>query len=253
MLTFWLQWVMGAAIAAVAALSLVAARLPGADPHYQVAWRVTGLAFAIFAADLITQLAFGSLAMARGPASAVMAGYVRLIPLFNHSRTFLMFGAVAALVVMALRRVPPGPRFAGWMAGLLVAGTVVGATLGFVEGGWVASIHLAAVAIWDVVELLVLLATLFVLLVTDRVDRYLWALLAVYASQVALGILWFTVLAQLGVGDGWAPSLPALTTTRVVLYAAMAAMAWRRIAAGRRGAPVHGMFGPPSSRLSVLR
>jgi hypothetical protein len=252
MLTFYLQWLTALELAAVAAFSLAAGRGGFAGAWHPAGWRLTGAAFTVFSVDLVAQLAFGSAAMAAGRGTPVMNAYMRAAPAFNHSRTFLMVAALVVLLLIGLKRVPPSPRFAAGTAGLLAVGLVIGAAAGAAEGGFLRSLHYTAVAIGDIAELILLLVTLFILLLTNRVDRYLWALLAAYACSLALGIFWFSLFAQIGVARAWHPPPWSLNAVWAVLYATMAAMAFTRWRAGRRGRPVHGMLGPQRPQLSMI-
>jgi hypothetical protein len=220
MLTFGLQWAYALALVAVAVLSVAVARRPG-QPFQRLGWVITAAAFSIHSLDLVAQLAFGSVAMAGGRGSAAMNAYLRWAPVFDHSRTFLMLAAALGLVA-----------------------------LGVVEGSVARASHYATVAVWDMAELILLLSTLFLLLLTNRVDRYLWALLAMYACSLALGTFWVTLLAQLG--GGWHPPNWTLALLRVALYAAMAVIAQRRWRAGVAGRPLAGMLGRPTPRVQTL-
>lgn len=252
MLTFWLQWLTALELAAVAVFSLAAARVCAASPYYAAGWRLTGAAFAVFVVDLATQLAFGSAAMAAGRGTPVMAAYLRWTTAFDHSRTFLMMGALVGLMGVGLVRAAPGRRFALLAAGLLAVGLALGAGAGLAEGGFLRSVHYMAVTMGDVAELLLLMATLFLLLLTNRTDRSLWALLAVYACSLALGTFWFSLFTQIGVARAWHPQPWSLNAVWSVLYAGMAALAYSRWRAGRRGRPVHGMLGPQRPQLSTI-
>lgn len=252
MLTFYLQWLTALELAAVAAFSLAASRAGAAGAWYPAGWRLTGASFAVFSVDLVAQLSFGSAAMAAGRGTPVMDAYLRAAPAFNHSRTFLMLAALVLLLVLGVVRAPPARRFARGAAALLAVGLVIGALAGLAEGGFFRSLHYTAVAVGDIAELLVLFATLFVLLLTNRVDRYLWALLAAYACSLALGIFWFSLFTQIGVASAWHPPPWSLNAVWGVLYATMAALAFKRWRAGRRGRPVYGMLGPQRPQLSMI-
>ena len=252
MLTFCLQWLTAFELAAVAAFSLAASRGSAAGVWHPAGWRLTGAAFTVFSVDLVTQLSFGSAAMAAGKGTPVMAAYMRAAPAFNHSRTFLMMAALVLLLLLGVMRAPPSRRFARGAAGLLALGLAIGAGAGMAEGGFLRSLHYTAVAVGDIAELILLLVTLFILLLANRVDRYLWALLAAYACSLALGIFWFSLFTQIEVASAWHPPPWSLNAVWAVLYATMAAMAFTRWRAGRRGRPVHGMLGPQRPQLSMI-
>jgi hypothetical protein len=253
MLTLSLQWLTAVELAAVAVFSLLAARYAGAGTWHAAGWRLNGAAWAVFAVDLTAQLSFGSAAMAAGRGTPVMDAYLTAAPAFNHSRTFLMVAALVVLVAMGVVRSTPSRRFARISAALLAVGLVLGAAGGLAEGGFLRSVHYAAVAVGDIAELLLLLGTLFLLLLTNRVDRYLWTLLAAYACSLALGIFWFALFTQIGLPDTWHPPPWSLNAVWSVIYAAMAYVAYRRWRVGRIGrAPPYGMLGPQRPQLSMI-
>lgn len=253
MLTYYLQWLTAAELAAVAVFSLLAARVGASSSWHAAGWRLNGAAWTVFVVDLAIQLAFGGTALAAGRGSRVMSVYIEAMPAFNHSRTFLISGALVMLMVLGLMRSEPSARFARWSAGLVGFGLVLGAVAGAAEGGFLRSVHYAAVAAGDVAELLLLMATLFVLLLTNRVDRYLWALLAAYACSLALGIFWFALFSLMGMPDTWHPPPWSLNLMWSVIYAAMAYLAFRRWQLGRTGrAPPYGMLGPQRPQLSMI-
>ena len=251
-LTFWLQWLTALELAAVAAFSLAAARVSAGSAHHAAGWKLTGVAFSVFVVDLATQLSFGTVAMAAGKKTPEMQAYLHASPAFDHSRTFLMMAAILVLALLALARAVPA-RWFTWLAGaLLAAGLALGAAAGLAEGGFLRRVHYTAVAVGDVAELVLLLAALFLLLLTNRVDRFLWGLLAAYASSLALGIYWFTLFTQIGIAHAWHPEPWTLNAVWSVIYAAMAAFAFARWRRGHRGRPVHGMLGPQRPQLSTI-
>jgi hypothetical protein len=250
-LTFWLQWFTALELAAVAAFSLAAGRQRASAPWHAAAWTLNGTAFSIFAVDPRVQLAFGSAAMLAGGRSATMTAYLRWAPAFNHSRTFLMVAALV-LLLTAATRATPSRRFAPAGIAILAGGLLLGGAAGLAEGGFLESVHYTAVAVGDVAELILLLGTLFVLLLSNRVDRYLWTLLAAYGCSLALGIFWFSLFAQIRIARSWHPAPWSLNLVWVVLYGVMLALAFRRWRVGRTGRPVYGMLGPHGPQLGMI-
>lgn len=234
-----------------AAALAVGLRGRSGDGYHLAAWQVTGVTFLVEGVSVSAQNAFGGAAMNAGGRSALMSAYLFWLPVFNHSRTFMVTGGLLALAWLALHRQAPGPRFWTGLAALLCVGTAVGAALGLREGAFTRTGHVPALAGWDLMELLVILPVLFLLLVKNRVDRLLWALLGAYAASLALGIFWFLVLGQLA--PGWVPTNWSRVAVRDVLYVGMAGAAVMRWLAGRRGREVHGMLGPPPLRASMIR
>ena len=242
MLTFVLQLVNNALLLGSALLCLAAARAATPNAHLRAAWRLTGAGFLVHALDLVAQHLFGGVAMAAGYESATMRAYSRWLPVFNHSRTFLLFGLLLGLLLLAVYRREPDRRFWRTATALLVAGFVAGCALGLAEGPFHAAGHFTAVVAWDVVELLLLMATLFLLLLTSRADRALWALLSAYGVSLALGVFSFNQLILIGVADSWHPAPWTLQAERMVFHTLMVLAALWRVRAGRRGRPVPAML-----------
>lgn len=250
-LTFWFQFLSTPLLLATGLASRAVAAQPRIDdPFHRAAWRVVATTFVVFGVDLFIGNVLQTLALWGGAASWAWRFYFAVAPMLDHSRTFLALGALAALVVLALLKAPPGPSYRRMSQALLAAGLAAGAVLGLVEGPLVIGRHLFGVVLLDVVELLAILGTLFVLLLTNRADRWLWALLAAYGCSLALGIFWISRLTRFGLG--WNP--PAWTThaVRDFFYAAMLAAAVVRNRAARRGSPVHGMMGRQPAQLSMI-
>jgi len=129
-------------------------------------------------------------------------------------------------------------------------GLVLGALLGVLEGPFTASGHVFDVVVLDEAELLLLMAMLFALLLSNRADRMLWALYSAYACSVTLGIFWLSLLTQ--VETWWHPPVWTTYAVRNVFYVLMAGCAVSRLLSARHGRLVQGMLGPPSLR-SALR
>jgi len=185
---------------------------------------------------------FGGAAIVAGPRSATMAAYLRWSPVFDHGRTFLLCGLLLGLLLLAAYRREPDRRF--WRAGasLLAIGLAAGTALGLAEGPFSIWGHFAAVAVWDVAEMLLLMATLFTFLLTSRADRALWGLLSAYGTSLALGVFSFSLLTQFGVLNSWNPPPWSLQLQRMVFHLIMVAIAAWRVSAGRRGINVPGML-----------
>jgi hypothetical protein len=156
-------------------------------------------------------------------------------------------------MVVALYRRPPDRRLRTTAVALGATGLALGVLLGLNEGGFVGARHYAAVAEWDVVELLVLMGAMFLLLLRDRADRALWALLAAYGTSLALGIFWFVVLAQLHVAAPGHPMRWSVSVERIVFTLLMIGAAWWRLSTARRGRPPTGMIGRRAGQLAMIR
>ncbi|HEX6749118.1 MAG TPA: hypothetical protein VF092_17595 [Longimicrobium sp.] len=252
-LSLVLQWPLPLPLMLVAVFALRIGSERAGSRYHLAAWTLVGVAFTTFTLCLGTQTVFGAVAWFAGKHSAEWADYLRWRPALEHSRTFLMVGTSAALAALAMARAEPGRRFAVAAALLMAAGMAAGAVGGTIEGTLKTLLHLTTVAVLDVVELLVLMGMLFALLVSNRADRYLWALLAVYAASVALGIAWLVVVAPIDTPGAWHPPLWTFSVMRLILYGTMAAIAFRRWRVGRRGRPMRGMLGPERMQISALR
>jgi hypothetical protein len=252
MLTFALQ-VVGCLLLLItgAAALAVGLRARVGDTYHLAAWRATGVTFLLEGISVSAQNAFGGAALHAGSTSAVMQAYFVMLPVFNHSRTFMVTEALLALAWLGVHRAPVTGRFWSALAALLCIGTVVGAAIGFHEGPFTRTGHVPAVAGWDLMELLVILPVLFLLLVTNRIDRLLWALLGAYAASLALGIFWFLMLGQ--IAPGWTPTNWSRVAVQDLLYVGMAVSGLARWGAARAGRNVHGMLGPPPLQVSMIR
>jgi hypothetical protein len=240
--TFVLQCVNSVLLLASALLCLSVSRFPSPNPYHRAGWRLTGAAFLVHGVDLLVQNVFGGIALAGGAGSGAMDAYLEWMPLLNHSRTFLLDGLLLGLLLLAAYRSAPDRRFWRIAAGLLAAGFVAGTALGIAEGRFTEAGHYSAVSVWDVAELLLLMATLFAFLLTSRADRALWGLLSAYGISLALGVFSFTLLTQIGMVDSWHPPPWSVQVQRMVFHLMMVAFAAWRVGAARRGTPVSAML-----------
>jgi len=241
-LTFKLQCVNNVVLLGSALLCLRAGLLALPNPYHRAAWRLTGAGFLVHALDLAVQHAFGGVALAAGSKSAAMNAYLEWFPVFNHGRTFLIVGLLLGLLLLAAYRREPDARFWRVAAALMAVGFVVGTVLGVAEGRFTNGGHYSAVSVWDMIELLLLMATLFTLLLTSRADRALWGLLSAYGLSLALGVFSFTLLSQIGVMDAWHPPPWTLQAERMVCHLMMVGFATWRVAAAKRGRKVPAML-----------
>lgn len=253
MATYTLQWVTAVLAGVFAVLALRIAR-PGTapDPFYRGGWWLAGATAAAECACMAVQFVFGGLALHAGAESARMESYLHWAPSLNHSRTFLSLALAGGLVVLALRRVPPGPWFRRGYLALLCVAFGVGTAVGLAEGPLVETRHYLNVALWDTLELMVVLATLFAVLVTDKVDRYLWGALAVNGFSVALSIIWLATFSRVKDPNVWTPAPWQIAAYRAFLELAMVIFAARRVSMARRGVPVGGMIGNRAQPVPTL-
>jgi hypothetical protein len=253
MLMMGLQWAFSVVVVVLCGVAFRIGRHRSAvDALHPAAWTLTGIAFVPYTACMVLQNAWGTWAMVAGGRSAAMESYLLWAPAMNHSRTFVLIAFFALLAWFMLRRDPPTAPVWWGAVGVLALGAAFGVWIGWREGSMVMSTHFTRVALWDAVELVVVLAALFVALATDRVDRYLWAVLAVFGAVVAINILMYAFLALIDDPRVWSPHPWAMGTYRLALAAVMLAIALRRLALASRGVPVAGLLGrAPGSTLSV--
>jgi hypothetical protein len=251
-LTLVFQWTVVAAFAVFGALALlVAARDRRPPAEHAAAWRITGIAFGLHSINAGVQVAFGNWAYVAGSGTRVWEAYLRYSVLFNHSRTFALLAFAIALMVLSRRAVLPR-QFTRLVLAAIVASTAVGALAGWMEGAFLPARHFVAVALWDVVELLVMLTALFVLMLSSRVDRLLWFALCVYAFSLALNVVWFVALSRWGMVGEWTPQPWHAQFYRFLLTLVMAGLATRRLMLWRQGKPVPGLLGPAPRELRMV-
>lgn len=205
------------------------------------AWLVTGLAFLLSGSGHLLQALWAAVAVAWGPDSAVFAAYIRWTPAQNHSRALMML--VFGVVLTLLPRLASGRRAAGWgrrSLALLGCGLAAGAALGAAEGPFEAGRHFPLLALLDTIQLLVLVFALVVNLAGDRLDRHLWAMIAVYAVAHATDVIWLSALSWLGTPGVWTPNLVYLQVFLLAGGVATLLVALRRLQLARRNVPVAG-------------
>ena len=253
MISWYLQFLSSLLFLGIGLLGL---RIAGAEgePLQLRSWRLTGLAFTTHGLNFLIQNLWGMAAIRAGDDSGTMESYLLAAPAFNHSRTFLLFACCILLLLTAAGR----PWFAGawkrWTAALLVGGLIVGVVLGLAESGLLARVHYAAVAKWDALELLLLLATLFYVLLRDSMDRFNWGVLAIYGFMLALNVVWLAALAFIDTPETWSPAPRYVQMYRTTLLLVMLALTARRYLLARRRVRVGGLMdsGSATSRLGVI-
>ena len=252
MIIMGLQWAFTLVALALGVVALLVGRSRSTvEALHPVTWRLSGFAFMLYGGCMAVQHAWGTWAMRAGDGSRVWASYLEWAPAFNHSRTFLLVAFFGVLGWFMLRRDPPTRGV--WSVGVaaIVAGMLTGAWLGLAEGSLVTTTHYTRVAIWDAVELVVVLATLFVGLVTNRMDRHLWALLTTFGVVVALNILFYAAISLINDPRVWSPRPSVMGAYRLVLVLAMLGIALRRLHLARRRISVGGLLQGERPRPSI--
>jgi hypothetical protein len=249
MITLALQTGVTLLLLAFSVFSLRAARRMAASssPAQTAGWHVAGVVFLLYGVNKLVQGTYGTAAYFAGPDAAVYTSYLRLAPMFNHSRTLLMFVLYGMLGWLAFkRRLTPSSRavlFACSAAALLLGGWY-----GYVEGSLLAGRHFSATALVDTAGFIILAVLLFTLMLRDTADRLLWLAVAVYGFTSMLGVLFLAAMAWLDTPGTWAPPYWAIELCRFVLAGIMAGCAVRRYVLARRRASVPGLL-PPSRQL----
>ena len=178
------------------------------------AWTLTGIALVLSGASSVAHSAFAGWAVAAGPGSAVYENFLRWSPIGNHSRSLQAVAMGGLLLALLLRRTEPGRRWWAAAVGVLLLGAGAGAVLATAEGPFVAGRHFPLVALYDMVELLMLLGALMVGVARQTIDRLLWYCLGIYALRMALNVLWASAMAWGQTPEMWRPSTIVITSSR---------------------------------------
>jgi hypothetical protein len=251
MLTLTLQSVLVLLFATFSVLTVRVAHALRNEPGvHRSGWVISGVMFSISAAILLIQGAWGIAAYMGGSGSAVLAEYLRYAPIANHSRTLLMLAFWGALTILALRQ-----RFSNVdqvvLASAAVVALVVGGVLGYLEGTLSAISHFPRTAVLDTLSFVVLAGVLFLLMIRDTIDRYLWSALAVYGFTSVFSVIFLSAMAWLDTDGAWTPPSWAIHAMRVALASGMVAIVHRRLQLARRGTRVQGLLPPPRRRLTL--
>lgn len=226
------------AVCAVAALRVYGAARAHAPAEHRGMWLLTGTALGAHALVKGTHGILGAWAYAAGPKTEIWANYMAWTPPFNHSRTLLLLAYCIILAHFSFRPVPFTARYYRGAVAAMGVALLVGAMVGVMEPRYTALTHFTAVARWDVIELLVLLATLMAALLGGRMDRVLWSLLCLYAVSLAFNVLWFAAFSRADMAGQWVPRPWVLQAVRTGLYSGMAVLALYRLRQARRGRSV---------------
>jgi hypothetical protein len=247
MRTLTAQAAISACLLVFALLALRTARqISGAQPAHRYLWAFTGWAFLIQGANSAFHDAFSTYAFVQGAESRAMAAVLAWHPILNHSRTFLLV-AYCAVSCFALIRAQKGlkPPSLRSSVAMVVVGMAGGGLLGWNEAAFSYLTHFTAVASWDAVELLCMMAVLLVGLSTGLMDRALWACLGITAFALALSTVWFVFLSRYDMPGEWAPKAFHIHWFKAVLYVMMNAIVIRQYRRLNRGRPLRGFFEAP--------
>jgi hypothetical protein len=217
------------------------------QPVHRYLWTFTGWTFLIQGANSGFHDAFSIYAFRQGAGSRALEVLLLWHPPLNHSRTFLLvaFCGVTCHALVRGRRGLPLPSLRSSVA-IVVAGMAGGALLGMNEAAFSYLTHFTAVASWDAVELLAMMAVLLVGLSTGLMDRAMWACLGITAFALALSTVWFIFLSRSDLVGEWAPKAFHIQWTKVVLYLVMNAIVVIQHRRLNRGRSLRGFFEAPA-------
>jgi hypothetical protein len=249
-ITWSLQFATSLLFLAVGILSIAIARRVGPGGAYPYGWLL--MAFTAHGLNFAAHNLWGLVALSAGVGTDPMDVFLRFTPGVNHSRTFLLLAFCGLLLFLAARGDRTSRRFPVVAGGVMLAGLAVGFAIGLGELR-IMGAHYSIVARWDAIELLLLLATLFYVLLRNAMDRYNWGVLALYGFMLALNVVWLAALAFIDTPNAWAPSPRYVHMYRTVLLLVMLAITVRRYQLARRRVRVSGLmdFGPAPARLGL--
>lgn len=221
----------------------IARQVPVDQPVFRYGWAFTGWAFLIRSLNSVIHDAFSITGYLGGPESRAWARALMLHPILNHSRTFLLLAYCVVMCVVLLRadRKAAVPSLRTSMA-IVVGGMLAGALVGWNEAAFSGLTHYMAVAVWDILELLGMMAVLLVGISTASLDRRLWVCLGIYAFVLALSVLWFAFLSRIDVGTEWAPRPWHVQSIKALLYVGLNVVAWMQLRQMRRGTPLRSFY-----------
>ena len=250
MLVLILQNLVSAALLAFAVFALGVARRTrrgvGKD-----GWLVTGVVFAVYTVDKIAQGVLGALAFAAGPGAPVYDLYLRLAPMADHSRTFLVFAFYGSLAALPFRN-RLGRAAVPLFAAAIVGSLVLGAAFGWWEGTFNEQRHYTTTALIDTGGFIILASVLFFLMLRDAIDRHLWFVVATYGFTSITGVLYLMAFSWLRIPGAFTPPLWHLQVLRLIFALVMVGLAARRLQMARNGLAVAGLLGDTPSRPSVF-
>lgn len=246
-------WAFVKLLAGAAILAVGLRQLRG-DPVHRLSWQLTGCTFILGGASAVVQLGvFAPWAYFAGEGTAVYGSFLRWNPAVTQSRTFLMIGLGMVLCVLPIvRRYPRNPVPVA--VGFLVAMMLAGGASGWMEGGFAELRFFSSTAVTNMLELVMLLSALFVALVAETMDRYLWLAMLVYAISIGLNVLMYSALAWMVVAGAWFPPPSFLQVCLVLAHATMVLLAARRLQLDRRGVAVGSLLEPGRQKaMTVLQ
>jgi len=245
MVTLFLQYLVGFLALAFGVLALkVGASARGFPDLQQRAWILTGLAFTLGGLDKVLVDSWAVAAFFSGKGTPVYDSYLVAATVGNHSRIVLKLSYGVILACFAAFRGVPARRFYALAFGVFALSLLAGGMLGWMEGRLEPGRHFPLIASSETVEMMVLLAALFVALLNSAVDRLLWASIAVYAVRQALNAIWWSAMTWFGTGSTWVPSSRWLMVQACVAYTIMLVLAVRCLQAARRGGRVPALLEP---------
>jgi hypothetical protein len=241
------QVAMSLAVLAFAAVALrVAGALPQHARRYAYAWAFTGWAFLLEGFNSLFHDVFSIIAFRGGPESAAWAAVLRWHPVLNHSRTFLLstYCVVLAVALYQIARDRQPLRIATGL-GIVAVGMLVGAVVGWNEAAFSGITHFSAVAVFDIMELVAVMALLSIGLTSGAMDRSLWVAMGVNGFILALSVLLFAAISRIEFTGQWSPRPLQMQWTKACLHMLMVVIAVRHLRRIREGRPVRGLVEAP--------
>jgi hypothetical protein len=254
MLTLLMQCLVAILTIVFGIVALQAARrVPGRSDLHRDAWWLTGAVFTILGISTFLQLCIGApWAYFSGVGTPVYDAYIRVAPIGNHSRGFLVlaYGAMMAGLTLIRRAFPR--HFGTLVFVTSFAAMSAGAFVGWREGPLVQVTHWTATAISDSAELIFLLAALFIGVVWNTTDRLLWVALVIFTAHELFDVAWYSALAWSDVPGAWRPSPTYIHLYASVAYLLMIVLAVRRVRLARKGIKVPGLIELPERATSSM-
>lgn len=246
------QVCMSLAVLAFAAAALrVAGALPGHARGFSFAWLLTGWALMLSGSNSLGHDLFAIIGFMGGPDSAAWNAVLGWHPVLNHSRTFLLttYCLVLTAILFRMRRGVAPPPVHRAMA-VVVGGMFAGALVGWLEPQFTPLSHYSAVAVFDIMEMVAIMALLAVGM-SGGMDRALWIAMGINGFIIAISVLLFAAVSRIDLLGEWWPHPAHVQFAKASLHALMAVIALRHLRRIRQGRPVRALMDAPAPAAAV--
>lgn len=206
----------------------------------QLAWRLTGIAFCLLAANGIPSKVLAAVAFFSGPGSSAMEIWMWARTIGNDGRSVMMVG-FAFLLLKYARGKPEHSTTTPKLLKPLLLWMVGGSIIGIIEGPAGAT-HFGVISVVTAAAVVVLFAALWVAVVKDTMDYLLWIALTVYAVREVIGTSLWSVFSWLDVPGAWIPSHSSVQWAGVASHVVMLSILGWRISLAKRGIAVPSLF-----------